>query len=140
MNHSTWQQQKWSLAQVKGESKEEFHFGKEKGSSKRRTQSQGASFPVSKCQVPRACVRRKLPFFLFAFPCLSPFGSLQACLRWGRMARFLHSQLAGLPFADGRGAADNQTDCLPSSIRYSKGYFPSQECHEWDKELIELSL
>lgn len=56
------------------------------------------------------------------------------------MARFLHSQLAGLAFADGRGAADNQTDCLPSSIRYSKGGFPGQECHEWDKELIELSL
>ncbi|MCD9641986.1 hypothetical protein HAX54_028549 [Datura stramonium] len=37
MNHSTWQQQKWILAQVKGDSKEEFHFGKEKGSSKRRT-------------------------------------------------------------------------------------------------------
>lgn len=52
------------------------------------------------------------------------------------MARFLHSQLAGLPFADGRGAADNQTDCPP----YSKGDFPGQECHEWDKELIELSL
>ncbi|KAK4337874.1 hypothetical protein RND71_042361 [Anisodus tanguticus] len=30
MNHSTWQQQNYSLAQVKGESKDEFHFGKEK--------------------------------------------------------------------------------------------------------------
>jgi hypothetical protein len=29
---------------------------------------------------------------------------------------------------------------MPSSIRYSKGDFPDQECHEWDKELIELSL
>nr|UYX57595.1 hypothetical protein [Nicotiana tabacum]UYX57622.1 hypothetical protein [Nicotiana tabacum] len=83
MNHSTWQQQKWSLAQVKGESKEEFHFGKEKGSSKRRTQSQGASFPVSKCQVPRACVRRKLPFFFLVFPCNEPKGERQ-----GSVSRF----------------------------------------------------
>lgn len=27
----------------------------------------------------------------------------------------------------------------PQLIRYSKGDFPGQECHEWDKELIELS-
>ncbi|KAK4380100.1 hypothetical protein RND71_001962 [Anisodus tanguticus] len=51
MNHSTRQQRKVEFGTVKGESKEEFHFGKEKASSKRRTQSQGASFPVSKCQV-----------------------------------------------------------------------------------------
>ncbi|CAK7324725.1 unnamed protein product [Dovyalis caffra] len=38
-----------------------------------------------------------------------------------RMARSLHSQLAGPAFADGRRAADNQTYCLPSSIRYSNG-------------------
>ena len=40
--------QKWSLAQVKGESKEEFHFGKEKGSSKRRTLGQASRCPSVK--------------------------------------------------------------------------------------------
>ena len=80
---TTWQQQKCFLAQVKGESNEEFHFGKEKGSSKRRTQSQGASFPVSKCQVPRACVRRKLPFFFLVFLRNEPKGERQ-----GSVSRF----------------------------------------------------
>ena len=48
--------------------------------------------------------------------CLSTFSSQQACLRWERMACFLHLQLIGLPFADGRGAANNQTNC-PSTYK-----------------------
>ena len=54
--------------------------------------------------------------------CLSPFRSLQACLRWGRMACFLHLQLARLPLVDGRGATNNQTDSPPPPPTYKVFY------------------
>jgi len=48
-----------------------------KGKGQFQTKDPGASFPVSKCQVPRACVRRKLPFFFLVFPCNEPKGERQ---------------------------------------------------------------
>ena len=54
--------------------------------------------------------------------CLSPFSLLQASLRWGRMARFLHLQLARLPLVDGRGATNNQTDSPPPPPAYKVFY------------------
>ncbi|CAN4102307.1 unnamed protein product [Withania somnifera] len=43
-----------------------------KGKGRFQTKDHRASFPVSKYQVPRACVRRKLPFFFLVFPCNEP--------------------------------------------------------------------
>lgn len=47
-----------------------------------------------------------------------------------RMARFLlysHSPMGG------EQLIIKPIDC---PLRYGKGYFPDQECHEWEKELV----